>query len=86
MFNNKFGLLAFAVGMLFINGVLLIPGLHGLFQIDEGLTGTVFAIVHGLSFASMVLVQIIKGLLWIIAGKSKKTFLQVVKNLTNRKK
>ncbi|MGN0592781.1 MAG: cation-translocating P-type ATPase [Ruminococcus sp.] len=86
MFNNKFGLLAFAVGMLFINGVLLIPGLHGLFQIDEGLTGTVFAIVHGLSFASMVLVQIIKGLLWIIDGKSKKSFLQVAKNLTNRKK
>ncbi|MBQ8515500.1 MAG: cation-translocating P-type ATPase [Ruminococcus sp.] len=71
MFNNKAGLLAFVVGMFFINAVLLIPALHGLFQIDDGLTGALFAAVHGLSFGSMVLVQIVKGVMMLV--KEKKT-------------
>ncbi len=69
MFNNKAGLLAFVVGMFFINAVLLIPALHELFQIDDGLTGALFAAVHGLSFASMLLVQAVKGILTIARKK-----------------
>lgn len=72
MFNNKAGLLAFVVGMFFINAVLLIPALHGLFQIDDGLTGALFAAVHGLSFGSMVLVQIVKGVIMLAKEKSEK--------------
>ncbi len=60
-FNNLAGLLAFAVGMILVNAVLLVPALHGLFRIDSAMTGTLFAAVHGLSIASMLLVQIIKG-------------------------
>ena len=70
MFNNKVGLLAFLVGMFFINAVLLIPALHGLFQIDSGMTGVLFGAAHGLSFASMVLVQAVKGVMTL--AKSKK--------------
>ncbi len=69
MFNNKAGLAAFFIGMFFINAVLLIPALHGLFQIDSGMTGALFAAVHGLSFASMVLVQMIKGIVWLAKGR-----------------
>ncbi len=60
-FNNLAGLLAFAVGMILVNAVLLVPALHGLFRIDSAMTGTLFAAVHGLSIASMLLVQIING-------------------------
>ncbi len=72
MINNKAGLAAFAVGMIFINAVLLIPGLHGLFQIDPAMSGSLLAAVHGLSIGSMLLVQLVKGVISGINGRNKK--------------
>jgi Ca2+-transporting ATPase len=71
MINNKAGLAAFAVGMIFINAVLLIPGLHGLFQIDPAMSGSLLAAVHGLSIGSMLLVQIVKGVVSAVRSKNK---------------
>ena len=62
LWNNKFGLMAFAVGMILINAVLWIPGLHGLFQIENNLPGVLIAAMYGFSFGSMVLVQIVKAI------------------------
>ncbi|MBO5227108.1 MAG: cation-translocating P-type ATPase [Ruminococcus sp.] len=69
MINNKAGLAAFAVGMIFINAVLLIPALHGLFQIDPAMSGSLLAAVHGLSVGSMLLVQIVKGIITAVSSK-----------------
>ena len=66
LLDNPVGLIAFAVGMLFVNAVLLIPALHGLFQIDPGMTGALFALAHGLSIGSMLLVQVVKGVIALI--------------------
>ncbi|WP_298481888.1 cation-translocating P-type ATPase [uncultured Ruminococcus sp.] len=62
LWNNKFALMAFAVGMILINAVLWIPGLHGLFQIENDLPGVLIAAMYGFSFGSMVLVQIVKAI------------------------
>lgn len=59
MLNNPFGLMAFFVGMLLINAVLLIPPLRGLFNVAD-LTGLQFAWIYVLSITSMLLVQIVK--------------------------
>lgn len=66
LLDNPVGLIAFAVGMLLVNAVLLIPGLHGLFQIDPGMTGALFALAHGLSIGSMLLVQVVKGVIALV--------------------
>ena len=51
--------MAFFVGMLLINAVLLIPPLRGLFDVAD-LTGLQFAWIYVLSITSMLLVQIVK--------------------------
>lgn len=61
MFNNRFGILAFVIGMLLINCVLLIPGLSGLFKVVK-LSGALLAATYGLSFGSMIVIQIIKAI------------------------
>ncbi len=65
-FNNKFGIMAFVAGMVLINAVLWIPGLHGLFQIENGLSGGLIAAIYGFSFGSMIVVQIIKKMIMIV--------------------
>ena len=55
--------------MIFINAVLLIPALHGLFQIDPAMSGSLLAAVHGLSVGSMLLVQIVKGIITAVSSK-----------------
>jgi Ca2+-transporting ATPase len=62
MFNNKFGLAAFAIGMVLVNAVLLIPGLHGLFSISPDLHAKQIGIIYALSFGSMCAVQIVKAI------------------------
>ena len=59
MLNNPFGLMAFFIGMIFINAVLLIPPLRGLFDVAD-LTGLQFAWIYIFSITSMLLVQIVK--------------------------
>ena len=70
-FNNKFGLLAFAAGMVLINLVLWVPGLHGLFQIAD-LSGVLIAAMYGLSLASMLAVQVVKAIVYGVSNRKKK--------------
>ncbi len=70
-FNNKFGLLAFAAGMVLINLVLWVPGLHGLFQIAD-LSGALIAAMYGLSLASMLAVQVVKAIVYGVSDRKKK--------------
>lgn len=63
MFNNKFGIGAFAAGMLLVNAVLLIPALHELFSVSDALHGTQIGIIYALSFGSMCVVQIAKAII-----------------------
>lgn len=64
--SNKFSLMAFAAGIVFISLVLFIPGLHGLFSIAE-INGTIIAQILGLAFIPTVLIQLTK----IFAGRNK---------------
>ncbi|MDD3347757.1 cation-translocating P-type ATPase [Oscillibacter sp.] len=59
--NNKFLLGAFAVGTLLLGSVLLIPALEPLFQVAPLSMGLVGA-VAGLSFGSMLVIQLLKAL------------------------
>lgn len=61
MWNNKYGLGAWAAGMIMLNAVLFIPVLHGVFEV-AALTGVQAAWIYGLSIASMFAVQLIKGI------------------------
>ncbi len=63
MFNNKFGIGAFAAGMLLVNAVLLIPALHELFSVSDALHGAQIGIIYALSFGSMCVVQIAKAII-----------------------
>ena len=49
-------------GMVLINAVLWIPALHGLFQIENGMSGVLIGAIYGFSFGSMILVQIVKAI------------------------
>ena len=62
LWNNPFAILAFAAGMVLINAVLWIPALHGLFQIENGMSGVLIGAIYGFSFGSMILVQIVKAI------------------------
>lgn len=64
--TNKYSIMAFVAGMLFIAVVLFVPGLHGLFSIAE-ISGAVVAKIVGLAFIPTVLIQIVK----IINGRRK---------------
>ncbi len=61
MWDNKYAVIAFLAGMVLINAVLWIPGLHELFRIENGMSGVLIGAVYGLSFGSMVLIQIVKA-------------------------
>lgn len=63
IFNNKFGIGAFAAGMLLVNAVLLIPSLHKLFSVSDALHGAQIGIIYALSFGSMCVVQIVKAII-----------------------
>jgi Ca2+-transporting ATPase len=63
MFNNVFGLAAFAIGMILINAVLLIPSLHNLFDISPDLHAKQIGIIYALSFGSMCAVQLVKAII-----------------------
>lgn len=68
MFNNRAGILAFVLGFLLINCVILIPALSGLFKVVK-LTGALLASVYALSFGSMIVIQIVKACVYRIKNK-----------------
>ena len=59
MWNNKYLVAAFAVGMFLITGVLLIPGLQGVFQVAM-LSVKELLMIYGLAGLSFLLIQLIK--------------------------
>lgn len=61
MFNNIYLISAFIIGMLLLNGVLFIQGLHGLFQIAP-LTSVMLGQIYALAVGSMLVIQLIKVL------------------------
>lgn len=60
--GNLYSIGAFAVGVLFLMAVLLIPGLHGLFDISNALTGADIWKIIGLAFLPTAAVQILRVL------------------------
>ncbi|WP_295582523.1 cation-translocating P-type ATPase [uncultured Oscillibacter sp.] len=59
--NNRFLLGAFALGALLLGSVLLIPALEPLFQV-AALSAPLVGAVAGLSFASLLVIQLLKAL------------------------
>ncbi len=59
MFDNGFGLIAFAVGTALISAVLFIEPLHKIFKVVS-LSGGLLAAIYLLAFGSMIVVQMIK--------------------------
>ena len=60
MLNNKWGLMAFAAGMILLNTVLLVPGLHKMFRISPDLGASEVMVIYVLSLGSMLAVQLFK--------------------------
>lgn len=59
LWNNKYLLGAFALGLCLITAVLMIPACSGVFQVQT-LTGTRLMIVYGLAALNLPIIQIIK--------------------------
>ena len=59
LWNNKYLLGAFALGLCLITAVLMIPACSGVFQVQT-LTGTRLLIVYGLAALNLPIIQIIK--------------------------
>ncbi len=58
-FNNKYLILAFAVGLVLITSVLMIPALHSIFAVQT-LTVSQLLTVFGLSISNLFIIQILK--------------------------
>ncbi|MBE5961408.1 MAG: cation-translocating P-type ATPase [Lachnospiraceae bacterium] len=59
MLNNRFLIGAFLIGLIFLNAVLFIPGLWGVFQVTK-LSIALVGWIYGLSVMSFVFIQIAK--------------------------
>ena len=57
--SNKFSWIAFSIGIILVNAVLLIPGLHGLFEVAS-LTLKDIITVHVLAFIPTIIIQFVK--------------------------
>lgn len=60
-FNNIYLIGAFVLGLLLITGVLMIPGLHNIFQVAT-LNGTQLLTVYGLALLNLPIIQLLKKL------------------------
>jgi len=60
-FKNKFSLIAFALGFILLNAVLLCPPLYNMFGITKLETAN-FIQIYGLSLIPTVLIQIYKAI------------------------
>ncbi len=60
-FNNIYLIGAFVLGLLLITGVLMIPGLHNVFQVVT-LNGTQLLTVYGLALLNLPIIQLLKKL------------------------
>ncbi|AQS08282.1 calcium-transporting ATPase [Clostridium saccharobutylicum] len=71
VFNNTFSWIAFIVGVILVNTVLLIPGLQGLFEVTP-LTTSELLSVHLFAFLPTLIIQIFKVIRDIVESKKEK--------------
>jgi P-type Ca2+ transporter type 2C len=71
-FGNKYSWMAFATGLTFLNAVLFIPGLQGLFEIAP-LTGSEVGSIYLNAFLPTVIIQICKVIKDFVSDKKEKT-------------
>ena len=83
LFSNKFSWMAFGVGIILVNAVLLIPGLQGLFEVTP-LAMEDIATVHLLAFIPTIIIQIVKIVRDFIERKNEVT-IEVDENSSNSK-
>ena len=72
VFNNKFSWLAFILGVVLVNAVLLIPVLQGLFEITP-LNSNELLLIHLFAFIPTLIIQIFKVIRDFIEDKNEKT-------------
>ena len=72
VFNNKFSWIAFIVGVILVNAVLLIPALQGLFEITP-LSTNQLLLIHLFAFIPTLIIQIFKVIRDAIEDKNEKT-------------
>ncbi len=72
LFSNKFSWMAFGVGIILVNAVLVIPGLQGLFEVTP-LAMQDIAAVHLLAFIPTIIIQIVKIVRDFIERKNEVT-------------
>lgn len=61
LFDNQILWIAFIIGFLLLNCVLLIPALHGIFEVENLALGQLL-LVYGFSFGSFLLIQVWKAI------------------------
>ncbi len=61
VFNNKWLIGAFLIGIVLITAVVMIPGLHNIFSVQTLTLGQLFT-VYGLAAANIPIIQILKGI------------------------
>ena len=71
VFNNKFSWIAFIVGVILVNAVLLIPALQGLFEITP-LSSNQLLLIHLFAFIPTSIIQIFKVIKDFIEDKNEK--------------
>ena len=70
IFTNKYSWMAFGIGIVLVNGVLLVPGLQELFEVTP-LDINEIATVHILAFVPTVIIQAVKIVRELIEGRKK---------------
>ena len=70
IFTNKYSWMAFGIGIVLVNGVLLVPGLQELFEVTP-LAINEIATVHILAFVPTVIIQAVKIVRELIEGRKK---------------
>ena len=68
MWNNKFLLLAIAADLILLNAALFIPGVQRIFSVTP-MNGMQVLIVYGFSLASMLAIQLVKGIVAMVKKK-----------------
>ena len=65
--DNKYLIGAFALGILLVTAVVMIPGLHTIFKVQT-LSFTQLFTVYGLAALNIPVIQLLKAI-WVKAGK-----------------
>lgn len=71
VFSNKYVWYAFGIGLVLLNAVLFIPGLQGLFEVENLMAGQ-YVTIYVLAFIPTLIIQFTKGIGEIIKNKKSK--------------